>query len=82
MLEHALTTDQKLETITGRIEDNGEGRWSVEEALKLGISLPVITSALFVRYASRDDRQMAQRVVAILRKEFGGHAVTEAPTQP
>jgi 6-phosphogluconate dehydrogenase len=78
LLEHALTQDEKLETITGRIEDNGEGRWSVEEALKLGISLPVITSALYVRYASRDEAHMAQRVVAILRKEFGGHAVTDS----
>ncbi len=78
LLHRALTADPGLEQIAARVDDSGEGRWSVEEALRLGVAVPVIAASLFVRYDSRDEEQLAKKVVAILRKEFGGHAVAEA----
>ena len=76
LLQKQLSNDPHLEKIAPRIEDNGEGMWSIQEALKVGVSLPVITSALFARFKSRDDSQLSERTVAILRNAFGGHAIT------
>lgn len=72
---NAFIKDAKLSEIQGRIDDSGEGMWMVEEALKYGVSLPVITHSLFARYKSRDDEKFSEKVVAAMRKEFGGHAV-------
>ena len=72
---NAFSKDPKLEELQGRIDDSGEGMWMVEEALKYGVSLPVITHSLFARYKSRDDQKFSEKVVAAMRKEFGGHAV-------
>ncbi len=74
-IHDAFTSDQKLELIQGRIDDSGEGMWMIEEALKYRVSLPVITQALYTRYKSKDDHLFAEKVVAAMRKEFGGHTV-------
>ena len=68
----------KLEKIKGYVEDSGEGRWTIEEAIAEDVPVPVITAALFARYASRDELNFAAKVNAALRNEFGGHAVKAA----
>jgi len=68
----------QLESIAGRVADSGEGRWTVEEAVKRGVSMPVISSSLFARFASRDETNYPGKVIAALRHQFGGHAV-DAP---
>jgi 6-phosphogluconate dehydrogenase len=67
-----------LDAIAPRVADSGEGRWTVNEAVKRGVATPVIAASLFTRFASRDEQNYAARVIAALRHEFGGHAV-EAP---
>ena len=64
-----------LEGIAGYVEDSGEGRWTVFEAIDESVPAPVITAALFARFASRQDESFAAKVNAALRKQFGGHAV-------
>ncbi|MBU1094659.1 MAG: decarboxylating 6-phosphogluconate dehydrogenase [Firmicutes bacterium] len=74
-IHQAFQNDPMLTGIEGRIDDSGEGMWMIEEALKYKISLPVITQALFTRYKSKDDHLFGEKVVAAMRKEFGGHSV-------
>jgi 6-phosphogluconate dehydrogenase len=71
----AFKKNAKLDDITGRVDDSGEGKWMVQEALEFGVSLPVITTSLFTRFKSRDEEKFAEKVVAAMRREFGGHAV-------
>jgi len=66
-----------LEDISDYVEDSGEGRWTVEEAVNAAVPLPVITAALYARFASRQDESYAAKINAILRAEFGGHPVTK-----
>ena len=66
----------------GYAEDSGEGRWTVEAAIDHAVPLPVITAALFARFASRQDDSPAMKVVAALRNQFGGHAVTRSRQRP
>jgi 6-phosphogluconate dehydrogenase len=75
LLARALEEDPKLEGIRGYVEDSGEGRWTVEEAIETAVPLHVITAALYARFASRQDESFAAKVNAALRKQFGGHAV-------
>lgn len=77
LLAEALHENPQLENVTGFIEDNGEGRWAVEEALDKGIALPVITAALFARYGSRVHDTKAQRTISVLRNKFGGHRIVK-----
>jgi 6-phosphogluconate dehydrogenase len=65
----------KLEQIAGYVEDSGEGRWTIAEAIAEDVPVPVITAALFARFASRQDESFAAKVNAALRNQFGGHAV-------
>lgn len=74
-LSDALKEDPKLSLIEGIIDDSGEGTWMIEEALKYKVSMPVITQSLFARYKSKDENRFAEKIVASIRKEFGGHAV-------
>ncbi len=67
-----------LEQIKGYVEDSGEGRWTILEALNEDVPVPVITAALFARFASRQDESFAAKVNAALRNQFGGHAVRPA----
>ncbi|MDR4969157.1 MAG: NADP-dependent phosphogluconate dehydrogenase, partial [Acholeplasmataceae bacterium] len=71
----AFTKDQTLDDIVGKIDDSGEGQWTIEEALLLKVSIPVIAHALFTRYKSKDDDKFSEKVVAAMRNEFGGHKV-------
>ena len=78
LLARALADDPELETIRGYVEDSGEGRWTVEEAIEHAVPLPVITAALYARFASREDESFAAKVNAALRNQFGGHQVKRA----
>jgi 6-phosphogluconate dehydrogenase len=64
-----------LEKVKGYVEDSGEGRWTIAEAIAEDVPVPVITAALFARFASRQDESFAAKVNASLRNQFGGHAV-------
>jgi 6-phosphogluconate dehydrogenase len=68
----------KLEQIKGYVEDSGEGRWTIAEAIAEDVPVPVISAALFARFASRQDESFAAKVNAALRNQFGGHAVRSA----
>jgi 6-phosphogluconate dehydrogenase len=78
LLVKALEDDPGLVTITGWAEDSGEGRWTVQEAIDHAVPVPVISAALFARFASRQDDSPAMKAVAALRNQFGGHAVHQA----
>lgn len=77
LLVLGLREDPGFASIRGYASDSGEGRWTVNEAVRLAVPLPVISAALFARFASRQDDSPAMRVVAALRNQFGGHS-TEA----
>lgn len=66
---------QDLGDIAGYIDDSGTGRWTIEYAVDRALPLPAITDAVYARFASRDEDPFAARVIAALRKQFGGHAV-------
>jgi 6-phosphogluconate dehydrogenase len=78
LLVKALEDDPELAQIRGYVNDSGEGRWTVEEAIANSVPMPVITAALFARFSSRQDDSPAMKAVAALRNQFGGHAVTSA----
>jgi len=78
LLVKALEEDGALSSIKGYVPDSGEGRWTVEEAIKHAVPAPVISAALFARFASRQEDSPAMRAVAALRNQFGGHAVVTA----
>jgi 6-phosphogluconate dehydrogenase len=80
LLEAALTEDPALEQIRGYVEDSGEGRWTVHEAIESAVPVPAIALALFSRFASRQDESFAAKINAALRKQFGGHAVRASET--
>jgi 6-phosphogluconate dehydrogenase len=82
LLCKALTEDPGLEKIRGVAQDSGEGRWTVQAAIDHAVPMPVISAALFARFASRQDDSPAMKVVAALRNQFGGHAVTASGTDP
>ncbi|MFC4018499.1 phosphogluconate dehydrogenase (NAD(+)-dependent, decarboxylating) [Micromonospora sp. GCM10011542] len=75
LLDLALDEDPELAELSGYTEDTGEGRWTVDEAVRLAVPLNVITASLFARFASRQDDSPAMKAVAALRQQFGGHAV-------
>ena len=67
--------DDSFADVHGYVEDSGEGRWTVEEAVKRGVPAPVITAALFERFSSRDPNLFSNRLLAALRGQFGGHGL-------
>ncbi|HEV8617397.1 MAG TPA: decarboxylating 6-phosphogluconate dehydrogenase [Methylomirabilota bacterium] len=71
----ALAADPKLGSLKPYVEDSGEGRWTVEDAVDKAVPAPTITAALFARFRSRRDNSFADRLLAALRNAFGGHAV-------
>ncbi|MEH1164897.1 decarboxylating 6-phosphogluconate dehydrogenase [Micromonospora sp. CPCC 205539] len=75
LLDRALDEDPELAELSGYTEDTGEGRWTVDEAVRLAVPLNVITASLFARFNSRQDDSPAMKAVAALRQQFGGHAV-------
>ncbi len=75
LTQHALEEDKNLESIKGVMHSSGEGKWTVETALEMGVPMPVTTLSLLMRYRSQQDDTFSGKVVAALRNEFGGHAV-------
>jgi 6-phosphogluconate dehydrogenase len=75
LLDRALHEDPDLSKLKGFAQDSGEGRWTVQAAVDLAVPLPVITAALYARFASRQDDSPCMKMVAALRNQFGGHAV-------
>ena len=78
LLVDALDEDHDLSSLVGYAEDSGEGRWTVSEAIRLGVPAPAISAALFARYVSQSEDSIEMKVIAALRKKFGGHAVRDA----
>jgi 6-phosphogluconate dehydrogenase len=75
LLTKALEGDPNLESVAGYVEDSGEGRWTVLTAIDQDVPAPVTALSLFARFASRQDESFTAKVIAALRREFGGHAV-------
>ena len=78
LAERAFADNADLSDIRGYVDDSGEGRWTVQEAIDLSVPAPVITLALQMRFRSRQEDSFGAKVVAALRKEFGGHATKKA----
>jgi 6-phosphogluconate dehydrogenase len=70
-----LSKDPQLAKIQGYVEDSGEGRWTILDAIEKDVPAPVITQSLYTRFRSRQSESFAEKVLAALRNEFGGHAV-------
>jgi 6-phosphogluconate dehydrogenase len=77
LMDNALTADPHLDQLKGYAEDTGEGRWTVEEAIRLAVPMNVIAAALFARFNSREVDSPEMKAIAALRNQFGGHAVTK-----
>jgi 6-phosphogluconate dehydrogenase len=75
LLAGALERSPDLHEIAPVAKDSGEGRWTIEESIRLGVATPAIAASLYARFSSQDERNVAMKVVAALRREFGGHAV-------
>ncbi|MBH0201502.1 MAG: decarboxylating 6-phosphogluconate dehydrogenase [Nitrospira sp.] len=71
----ALKEDQKLEKLKGYVQDSGEGRWMIADAIEKDVPVPTLTTALFTRFRSRQDESFAEKMLAALRNAFGGHSV-------
>jgi 6-phosphogluconate dehydrogenase len=80
LAESAFRKDGNLSQIEGYVEDSGEGRWTLQQAIDTGVPSPVISAALFQRFRSRKTDPLSDRVLAALRNEFGGHAVLRKGT--
>jgi 6-phosphogluconate dehydrogenase len=74
----ALSRDPGLEEVAPYVEDSGEGRWTVERSIEAAVPLPTIALSLYMRFQSRQESSFAMRLLAALRREFGGHAVKAA----
>jgi 6-phosphogluconate dehydrogenase len=77
LAERAFTADPGLRSLRGYVEDSGEGRWTVQEAIDRNVPAPVITLSLLQRLRSRQEENFGDKVIAALRQQFGGHAVRE-----
>jgi 6-phosphogluconate dehydrogenase len=75
LCQSAFEKDPKLDGIKGYVDDSGEGRWTVIEAIERGVAAPVLAHSLFARFSSRQQDAFSNKVLAALRNEFGGHAV-------
>lgn len=73
----ALVADPKLEELTGRVSDSGEGRWTVQTAVELGVPAHVLGAALYQRFSSRGEADFANRTLSAMRREFGGHSESQ-----
>lgn len=78
LTEAGFKEDPNLEDIRGVVDASGEGKWTISEALDLNIPVPVISSALYARNATKIDDSFSAKVVATMRNQFGGHAVTKS----
>jgi 6-phosphogluconate dehydrogenase len=75
LLVLALDGDPKLASIKGYVQDSGEGRWTLHEAIERAVPMPALAGALFARFTSRQTESFSAKVIAALRNQFGGHAV-------
>ena len=78
LAESAFEKDRELSSLRGYVEDSGEGRWTVQEAIDLDVPAPIITLSLLTRLRSRQSDSFSAKVIAALRNEFGGHAVKKS----
>jgi len=81
LAESAFAKDPGLDGLAPYVEDSGEGRWTVDNAVELSVNAPVLTLALRARFRSRDANPFGERLLAALRNEFGGHAVKKPGVQ-
>ncbi|MFA5941957.1 MAG: decarboxylating 6-phosphogluconate dehydrogenase [Sinimarinibacterium sp.] len=79
LAERALARDPNLSSIEGYVADSGEGRWTIEQALRTAVPTPVLAQAVFARFASRQSESFAAKLLSALRQEFGGHPVRTTP---
>jgi 6-phosphogluconate dehydrogenase len=75
LMVRALDEDPEFTAIDGYVDDSGEGRWTLEEAIEHAVPMPAISASIFARFVSRQDQSPAMQAVAALRNQFGGHAV-------
>ena len=75
LIARALEEDHDLSELTGHVEDSGEGRWTLQEGIERSVPLPTLSAALFTRFRSRESNPFAERLLAAMRNQFGGHAV-------
>jgi 6-phosphogluconate dehydrogenase len=80
LIANGLKADPELRGIKGYVEDTGEGRWTVEAAIDESVPAPVITESLFARFRSRMENTFSDRMLAMMRNQFGGHAVVKDAT--
>jgi 6-phosphogluconate dehydrogenase len=78
LMVRALEEDRHLDKLRGYADDTGEGRWTVEEAIRLAVPMNVIAASVFARFASRQDDSPAMKAVAALRNQFGGHPIKKS----
>ncbi|MBT8374242.1 MAG: NADP-dependent phosphogluconate dehydrogenase [Deltaproteobacteria bacterium] len=78
LMESAFAKEPNLSDIRGYVEDSGEGRWTIQQAIETGVSAPVIALSLMRRFRSQVQDSFSDKVVAALRREFGGHATVAA----
>ena len=78
LMVRALDEDPDFTEIDGYVDDSGEGRWTLEEAIEHAVPMPALSGAIFARFVSRQDQSPAMKAVAALRNQFGGHAVKAA----
>jgi len=75
LIANGLAQDPELSRIKGYVEDTGEGRWTVEAAIEESVPVPIIAESLFARFRSRMENTFGDRMLAMMRHQFGGHAV-------
>lgn len=78
LAENIFKRDSKLDSINGYVEDSGEGRWTVAEAIEENVPAPIITLSLLQRFRSRQEESFSAKIIAALRNEFGGHEIKKA----
>jgi 6-phosphogluconate dehydrogenase len=82
LIAGGLAKNPDLAGVAGYVEDTGEGRWTVEAAISSAVPAPSITLALYDRFRSRMEESFGDKLLALMRSEFGGHAIRSAPTPP
>jgi 6-phosphogluconate dehydrogenase len=78
LIADGLARDPDLSQIKGYVDDTGEGRWTVDAAIEEAVAAPIIALSLFARFRSRTEDSFADRMLAMMRNQFGGHAVVSA----
>ena len=74
---HALLVDPELEGSQSQVSDSGEGRWTLQAAIDTSVPVPVLSAAVYARFASRGEDDFANRMLSALRREFGGHGAAK-----